>query len=74
MIFGVETDTDIREQKISHISYISLNYMYKMHDHSERGHQVIVTNTCYGGSISYILTNFIPNTSARNSEHSLVIK
>ncbi len=38
------------------------------------GSQILVTNICDGGRISYILTNLIPNISALNSKHLLVIK
>ncbi len=32
-------------------------------------YQILVTKICGGGRISHILTNFIPNISALNSEH-----
>ncbi len=36
---------------------------------NECGYQIVVTKICYEGRISLILTNFIPNISALNSEH-----
>ncbi len=36
---------------------------------TECGYQVLVTKTCYGGRISYVLTNIILNFSALRSKH-----
>ncbi len=39
---------------------------------AECGYQILVTQICEGGMVSYILTNFIPNLSALNSKPLLV--
>ncbi len=56
-IFWSDDDTNIMEEKHADIQHISC----------ECGYQILVTKTCNGGRISYILTKFIPNISALNT-------
>ncbi len=39
---------------------------------AECGYQVLVTKTCNGGRISYILTNFIPKLSVLKGKHDVL--
>ncbi len=66
-IFKADDDTNIREQENSDNQYISQYYLEIIL--VECVYQTPVTIICNGGKISYILTNFILNTSALNSKH-----